>query len=89
MKLTLGTRPHVSACTAGSRLTSGGFNIFTMHSTLRMLTTDDISVFCLAFPAEWGSWRPMQVVSKDGGWHGVSGAILRNREILPICRLLN
>ena len=59
MKLTLGTRPHVSACSAGSRLTCyediTRFNIFTMHSTLSMLTTDDISVFYLAFPAEWGS----------------------------------
>ena len=93
MKLTLGTRPHVSACVAGSRLISyediTRFNIFTMYLTLSMLTTDDISVFCLAFPTEWGSWRTVQVVSKGGGWHGVSGAILWNREILPIYRLLN
>ena len=71
---------HVSACSAGSRLISyediTRFNIFTMHSTLSTLTTDDISVFCLAFPTEWGSWRAMQVVSKGGGWHGVSGVIL-------------
>ena len=84
---------HVSACSAGSRLISyediTRFNIFTMHLTLSTLTTNDISVFCLAFPTEWGSWRAMQVVSKGGGWHGVSGAILWNREILPICRLLN
>ena len=45
---------------AGSRLISyediTRFNIFTMHSTLSTLTTYDISVFCLAFPTEWGSW---------------------------------
>ena len=62
MKLTLGTRP-MSRCSAGSRLNSyediTRFNIFTMHSKLGMLirwsTTDDISVFFLAFPAGWWS----------------------------------
>ena len=60
MKLTLGTRPHISACSGGSRLTScediTRFNIFTMHSTLGMLVrcSDEISVFSLAFPAGWG-----------------------------------
>ena len=62
MKLTLGTRPHVSACSAGSRLTSyegiTRFNISTMHSTLGMLmcsTSDDISVLSLAFLRGRGS----------------------------------
>ena len=78
MKLSLGTRPHVSACSAVSRLNSyediTRFNIFTMHSTLSMLTTDGILFFCLAFPAEWGSWRTTQVVSK-GGYSLESGDI--------------
>ena len=31
----------------------------------------------------------MQIVAKGGGGHGVSGTILWNQEIVPICRLLN